>query len=149
VDNVTFVQANAENLDYADASFDYVQSVMFLHETSYKAIHRIMDEIHRVLTPGGLTLHVEQPQYTDDMDLYEQFIRDWDARYNNEPFWSTLHDMDMEALLTGAGFDEENLLQLGVRAVTDDEDPTDLPENGEEPEDHGREAVWNVFGAWK
>jgi len=149
VDNVTFVQANAEDLDYEDESFDYVQTVMFLHETSYEAIHNVMDEIYRVLTPGGLMLHVEQPQYTDDMDLYEQFIRDWDALNNNEPFWSILHDMDMEELMVDAGFDEDNLLQLGVRAVTDDEDPTDVPENGEEPEDHGREAVWNVFGAWK
>ena len=148
VENVKWVQANGENLDYPDGHFDYIQTIMFWHETSNKALHRMISEVHRMLAPGGLTLHVEQPQYTDDMDLYEQFIRDWDAFYNNEPFWSEMHDLDVDQIMIDAGFKREDLLQIGVRAVRDDEDPTSArPED--EPEDHGRSAVWNVFGAWK
>ena len=41
-------------------------------------------------------LHLEQPQYSDDMPLYEQFIRDWDAFNNNEPFWSAMHALDLK-----------------------------------------------------
>lgn len=48
---------------------------------------KIGEEIFRMLKPNGLSLHIEQPQYSDKMPLSEQFIRDWDAFNNNEPFW--------------------------------------------------------------
>ncbi len=77
VDNVRFVQANAEDLSmFPDGHFDWVQSTMFLHETSVKAMPKIMKESHRLLAPGGIVMHVEQPQYAADMPLCEQAIRD-------------------------------------------------------------------------
>ena len=81
------------------------------------------------------------------MDLYEQFIRDWDAYYNNEPFWSKMHDIDPCALMVHAGFREEDFMQIGVKAVNDLAEPGEKPKD--EPEDHGRSPKWNVFGAWK
>jgi len=61
IENVTFVQANAEDLSmYPDGHFDWVQSTMFLHETSVKSMPKIMKETHRLLAPGGLVMHVEQ-----------------------------------------------------------------------------------------
>jgi ubiquinone/menaquinone biosynthesis C-methylase UbiE len=147
VTNVRFVQMDAADMRaFEDGAFDWIQTTMFLHETAGKAIYQIMKEIYRLLRPGGLTLHIEQPQYTDDMSLYEQFIRDWDAYYNAEPFWSKMHDIDPVELMSSAGFDPERFMQIGVRAVSD------LEGNGkpkEEAEDHGRAPVWNVFGAWK
>jgi SAM-dependent methyltransferase len=147
ITNVKFIQMDGQFTGFADESFDWIQTTMFLHETSGKSIHGIMKEIYRMLKPGGLTMHIEQPQYTPEMDLYEQFIRDWDAFYNNEPFWSKMHDIDPVELMTQAGFDAANFFQIGVRAVSDTEDHT--KPRAPEPEDHGRAAVWNVFGAWK
>lgn len=147
ITNVTFAQANAEKLDYPDESFDWIQTTMFLHETSSKAIRHITSEIYRMLKPRGLSLHVEQPQYTPDMDLFEQAIRDWDAWYNNEPFWSKMHEMDSRELMTAAGFSEDDYLEFKAAAETDQGDVTKPAK--EAPEDHGREAVWTVFGAWK
>src|SRR5207247_3967811 len=46
-----FQVADAENLDYADASFDRVYSHGVLHHTPDTA--RAIREIHRVLKPGG------------------------------------------------------------------------------------------------
>jgi hypothetical protein len=69
---------------------------MFLHELSGTALPRILAEGFRVLASGGLMLHLEQPQYGPDMPLYEQFIRDWDAYNNNEPFWSAMHSLDLK-----------------------------------------------------
>jgi ubiquinone/menaquinone biosynthesis C-methylase UbiE len=146
VKNIQFVQMNAEVLDFPDQHFDWVQTTMFLHETAGKAIFRIMAEIYRVLTPGGITLHIEQPQYTPDMDLYEQFIRDWDAYYNNEPFWSKMHDIDPVGLMGKVGFKAADFMQIGVKAVNDLDDGK---AKKDEPEDHGRSPKWNVFGAWK
>lgn len=145
-DNVTFMQAEASQLPFEDASFDWIQTTMFLHETGGKSIYNIMREIYRILKPGGITLHIEQPQYTDDMSLYEQFIRDWDAFNNSEPYWSKMHDIDPKELMATCGFDPKNYLHFGAKAINDLDDGT---QKADEPEDHGRSPIWNVFGAWK
>ncbi|MFB2924059.1 MULTISPECIES: class I SAM-dependent methyltransferase [Aerosakkonema] len=146
VNNITFIQMDGAHSGFADRSFDWIQTTMFLHETSSKSLHRIGEEIYRMLKPGGLTLHIEQPQYTEDMELYEQFIRDWDAYYNNEPFWSKMHDLDVKELLTKAGFKEEAFIQIGVKAANDIAEGQQAEKT---VEDYGRSPIWNVFGAWK
>ena len=146
--NLRFVQMNAEDMSaFPHAHFDWVQTTMYLHELSGTALPRIIREGFRVLAPGGLMMHLEQPQYSDDMPLYEQFIRDWDAFNNNEPFWSAMHALDLKAIMVEAGFPRECLFTTGVRAVVD----TDVFPRHEAGagEDHGRAAVWNAYGAWK
>ncbi|MBC6412730.1 MAG: class I SAM-dependent methyltransferase, partial [Hyphomonadaceae bacterium] len=148
VNNITFVQANAEDLSmFPDGHFDWVQSTMFLHETSVRAMPKIMKESYRLLAPGGMVMHVEQPQYADDMPLYEQAIRDWDAFYNNEPFWTKMHELDLDQWMLDAGFAEEELVHGGVAAVVD----TELfPEHAnDEVEDYGRKAAWHITGGEK
>jgi ubiquinone/menaquinone biosynthesis C-methylase UbiE len=148
VQNITFIQANAEDLSrFPEAHFDWVQSTMFLHETSGKALPAILKQIHLVLAPGGLMLHLEQPQYKPAMPLFEQAMRDWDAFNNNEPFWSSMHEVDMHKALTGAGFSASDLFETSVRAVVDEEIFPPADKNGQE--DFGRAAVWEAFGAWK
>ncbi|MBL7814232.1 MAG: class I SAM-dependent methyltransferase [Saprospiraceae bacterium] len=147
IENVWFVQMNAENMAaFTERSFDWVQSTMFLHETGGHAIHRITKEINRVLAKGGLTLHIEQPPYTADMSFYEQFMRDWDAYNNAEPFWGFLHDLDPRDLMQEAGVAAENFIQVYVRAINDlDTAQTDATMQ----EDYGRTPRWHVFGGWK
>lgn len=146
--NIRFVQMSGEDLSrFPDGHFDWVQTTMFLHELSGKALPRVLEEATRVLAPGGLILHLEQPQYSDAMPLYEQFIRDWDAFNNNEPFWSAMHALDLKRLMVAAGIPEEALFVTGVKAVVD---PEIFPEQAQDDkEDHGRAAVWNAYGAWK
>ncbi|HEV2569449.1 class I SAM-dependent methyltransferase [Sphingomonas sp.] len=146
--NITFLQANAEDLSrWPDGHFDWVQTTMFLHELSGKALPKVLKELTRVLAPGGLILHLEQPQYSGDMPLYEQFIRDWDAFNNNEPFWSAMHALDLKQQMVDAGIPKEALFVTGVKAVVDREV---FPEQANDAqEDHGRAAVWNAYGAWK
>jgi hypothetical protein len=96
------------------------------------------------MAPGGLMLHLEQPQYSDDMPLYEQFIRDWDAFNNNEPFWSAMHALDLKSIMKAAGLPD--VFVTGVRAVVDE---AIFPRQDKGVEDHGRAAVWNAYGAWK
>jgi len=100
---VHFSQQNAEHMRFDDNSFDLVFTTAVMHELSTKGIKNIMREIHRVLKPDGLMIHLEQPQYKG-MDPYEQFMRDWDTFGNAEPFWGTLHDMDLEQVGVDAGF---------------------------------------------
>jgi len=146
--NLHFVQMNAEDLSaYPDGHFDWVQTTMYLHELSGTALPRIIREGHRVLSPGGLMFHLEQPQYSDAMPLYEQFIRDWDAFNNNEPFWSSMHALDLKSIMVEAGFATGDLFETGVRAVVDE---SIFPKaNDGDGEDHGRAAYWHAYGAWK
>lgn len=148
VANIRFVQADAANLSaFADDSFDWVQSTMFLHETSAAALPRIFAETRRVLAPGGIVLHAEQPQYTADMPLFEQAMRDWDAFYNNEPFWTKLHEIDLDETMRHAGFTDAELIHGQVTAVVDrDIFPDAADDTGE---DYGRKAAWHVIGARK
>ncbi len=146
VENVHFMQADGTNLaQFADASFDWVQTTMFLHELSRDSMRQIFAECFRLLKPGGLMIHVEQPQYGPAMPLFEQAMRDWDSFYNNEPFWSTLHGIDLDALMTEVGFDPAKLIHSHVTAVVDKDIFPDAADD--ETEDYGRKASWRLVGA--
>lgn len=145
VENINFRQANAEALDYPDGHFDLISTAMFWHESSSKAMPRKLKEIHRLLADGGLTAHLEQPQYTG-MDVYEQFVRDWDTYNNNEPFWGVMHEYDLRKMMADAGFDPTKYFETTARGVVDRDI---FPEAGSDGEDYGRAALWTMFGAWK
>ena len=146
VRNITFVQADATDLaQFPDGAFDWIQSTMFLHETSYKALRRIMAECRRLIAPRGLVMHIEQPQYHPGMPLFEQALRDWDAFNNNEPFWTKLHEIDLDQLMVDAGFKRHELIHGGVAAVVDS---TLFPDAAaDDVEDYGRKAAWRITGA--
>ncbi|MFT2092756.1 class I SAM-dependent methyltransferase [Paraglaciecola sp. 2405UD69-4] len=148
VNNIKFIQMSGEDMSkLSDQSFDWVQTSIFLHELSARSLPKILKEAYRVLKPGGLTLHLEQPQYEESMPLFEQFMRDWDAYNNNEPFWTAMHAIDMKQALVDSGLQAENLFHAAMRGVID----TKLfaeSRLGEE-EDYGRSAAWHAYGAWK
>ncbi|MDE0158009.1 MAG: class I SAM-dependent methyltransferase [Gammaproteobacteria bacterium] len=108
---VHFSQQNAERTDFEDASFDLVVSHILLHETSEKAIRRVISECHRLLKPGGLMVHAETPPYKD-LGPFDAFMLDWDTRNNNEPFWGRSHDIDYVELSSRAGFDPEKVFEV-------------------------------------
>lgn len=142
---VHFSQQNAERTNFQDASFDLIVSHILLHETSSRAIRNIMRECHRLLKPGGLMLHQEVPQY-DGMPPYEAFILDWDTYNNNEPFWGTVHSMDLQALAESAGFAAGKVVQAMVpSAMERAKARTEKFQGG----DFGGGGAWFVFGARK
>jgi SAM-dependent methyltransferase len=102
--DVNFAQMNAEMTDFEDGYFDLVVSHILLHETSGKAMPKIVDECFRVLRPGGLMIHADLPPF-DLMDPFTQFILDNETYYNNEPFWGAMRELDQVAIAKAAGFD--------------------------------------------
>lgn len=82
---------------------------------------------------------IEQPPYRDK-PLLEQCLRDWDGRYNNEAFWSALHDTDLVAAMRQAGFDAGAVRE--TRADTAAPRPT--PDHTKVQEDYGRGGTWYV-----
>ncbi len=143
---VHFSQQNAEALDFEDGSFDLIVSHILLHETSAKAIRRIMAECHRLLRPGGLMLHGEVPQYAG-MEPFDAFILDWDTYNNNEPFWGPVHDLDLEELAETAGFQRDQVVQVLARSAFAEAEARQTRDfvGG----DFGGGGQWFAFGAWK
>ena len=100
---IHFSQQNAESTNFPDGHFDLVVSSGMAHETSAKAIRNILAECHRLLRPGGVTIHSD-PQFSRGLTPHDSFMHDWDTFHNAEPFWGTLHDTEVSDLMTGAGF---------------------------------------------
>jgi SAM-dependent methyltransferase len=141
IDDVEFRQEDATATSLPDAACDLVFTTMVLHETSAEALPRMFAEARRLLRPGGLTIHLEQPPYRR-FPPFEQFMRDWDGRWNNEPFWSALHEMDLAASLVRAGFRPDQVFETECRA------PAMAAAEGRS-EDFGRAPVWYAVGAWQ
>jgi SAM-dependent methyltransferase len=104
-----FRQANAEALPFPDASVDLVTSTILLHETSTQALPAILAECRRLLRPGGVMLHIDQPRFDDD-DSWATFLQENETWYNNEPFWRAYRRLDLDAVAGAAGWGEDELV---------------------------------------
>lgn len=107
---VYFSQQNAERTNFTEGSFDLVVSHILLHEMPVPAIRKVLQECYRLLSPGGMMVHVEAPLYSH-MDAYRAFIFDWETANNNEPFWSAMRDLDLESVAIESGFDPKQIIQ--------------------------------------
>lgn len=105
---VNFAQRNAEATGFPDASFDLVTSHILLHETSTRALGAILAESRRLLAPGGMAVHVDQPRF-DAADAWGTFLQENETFYNNEPFWRRYRSIDLEAAARDAGFGDVTL----------------------------------------
>jgi SAM-dependent methyltransferase len=94
--------ANAESLPFADESFEVVTSIFLLHELPRRARRAALDEMRRVLVPGGLLVLEDAAQPSDAHELtpaLAQFSKDL-----HEPFFADYQDDDLAELLDEAGF---------------------------------------------
>ena len=105
-----FSQQNVENTSYDPDSFDLVTSTLLLHETSYDAVPKIIQECFRLLKPGGWMIHLDVYPFhkTEDDPLYD-FLKDWEVTNNNENFSGALRNMNMRKIIEDAGFSPETV----------------------------------------
>ncbi|WP_439533718.1 class I SAM-dependent methyltransferase [Polymorphobacter sp.] len=106
--DVGFMQRDASDTGFPDASFDLIVSHILLHETSGKAMPAIFRECYRLLKPGGVMIHADLPPF-NLMDPFTQFILDNETWYNNEPFWGAMRELDQVKLAMDAGFPKETI----------------------------------------
>ncbi|MSO64358.1 MAG: class I SAM-dependent methyltransferase [Alphaproteobacteria bacterium] len=135
---IHFSQQDAAATNFPDAHFDLVTSSMLLHEVPQPAMKTIAQEIDRVLKPGGIMIHAEQPQY-HGQSSFDQFIREWDTFYNYEPFRCAFRDMDLVKLATDAGFPAKGVFRKMAPGALGDSNRIEL---------RGPNA-WFMFGARK
>jgi SAM-dependent methyltransferase len=98
---IDYSQQNAERTDFADGSFDLIVSHIVLHETSKTALPRILGESRRLLSSGGLMLHLEIPRGKTDI---EKFMHNWESYNNNETFCRHMTGIDLKAEAMKGGF---------------------------------------------
>ena len=104
---IHFAQQDASRTNFPDASFDLVVSIIVLHEMPLHIIRSVLKECHRLLRPGGITLHDGgRPSDAPPPDAFQQFLSTWFARHNNEPFGK---GCDLERDLVDAGFALEDI----------------------------------------
>ena len=144
--SIHFSQQNAEKTNFDDESFDLIVSHILLHETSSKAIKNIMTECHRLLKKDGWMVHSETPPYAN-MDPFESFILDWDAKHNNEPFWSLSHEIDPKNISRECNFKDETVFETMIPSVFEinQSKRTNLFQGG----DFGGSGMWYIFGMQK
>lgn len=102
-----FLQMNAEALRPEWSNhFDIVTSIWLLHEMPRPAIERTLDEMVRVLKPGGRLLLMDSAQECDvppERYALADMIYRFFARYFNEPYYLAYQRLNVPALLKARG----------------------------------------------
>lgn len=106
--SATFHQRDAEATGFPDGHFDLVTSHILFHETSTSALGRILAESRRLLAPGGMAVHVDQPRF-DGADAWSTFLQENETYYNNEPFWRKYRSIDLRVEAVAAGFADDDV----------------------------------------
>jgi ubiquinone/menaquinone biosynthesis C-methylase UbiE len=88
--NIHFSQQAAESLKFPRDHFDLVLAYILFHEVPVDVGRRIVDEVHRVLRPGGLfavlDFATDRPPADTPNAMVDEYTRAFDARLNGEPY---------------------------------------------------------------
>jgi ubiquinone/menaquinone biosynthesis C-methylase UbiE len=68
VDELAIAVENAEQLPFADATFDVASSDLPVHELPRNARRNVIAELHRVVTPGGIVVIEDSAQLAESED---------------------------------------------------------------------------------
>lgn len=104
---VNFSQRNAETTAFPDGHFDMITSYILFHEVENSRIQTILNEMYRVLRPGGTFTIFDFPY---DMKVLPPFMRyffEIDGKDNGEPYALDFVTMDFTGALQRAGFQVE------------------------------------------
>lgn len=101
VPQAKYVEGWAENLPFADASFDIVHTSAAMHEMQPDQLRKILQEVFRVLKPGGYFTLVDFHRPTNP--LFWPGVATFLWLFETETAWSLLQT-DLVATLTEIGF---------------------------------------------
>ena len=76
--NVTFIKAGAEQIPCPDSSFNIVLMFKSLHHVPIERMERALQEIHRVLQPGGVA-YISEPVFAGDFNDLLKIFHDEEA----------------------------------------------------------------------
>ena len=111
---IHFSQQDGTATDFPDGHFDLVTSMLVTHECPVPVIKGLFKEAHRLLAPGGVTLH---DGGTPAHDPFESLMTSWFGNNANEPFSAQFRALDYKAALVEAGFSEDSYFRGQREAV--------------------------------
>jgi ubiquinone/menaquinone biosynthesis C-methylase UbiE len=93
---VALVHAAAEAMPFADARFDAVTCIYLFHELPPPVRRAVVDEVRRVLKPGGMLIFVDSLQ-TGDVPDYDAMLDYFPVAFH-EPFYTSYLREDLDRL---------------------------------------------------
>ena len=102
--DIQFKQALAENTGEHSNSYDAVISYAFFHEIPVRTGIEVVNEMFRLLKPGGDFLLCDMP-YFQDISLFQAAILHHETIYHDEPYVSTCCATDWKKIFNDAGFE--------------------------------------------
>lgn len=88
-----FTQGAGESLPFADASYDIVSCIYMFHELPGTIREQVVQEMARVLRPGGLMLFMDSLQ-TGDNARYDKMLSSFPDRFH-EPYYASYLKEDL------------------------------------------------------
>ncbi|MBN3909714.1 MAG: class I SAM-dependent methyltransferase [Nostoc sp. NMS1] len=102
VPEASYIEAFAEEMPFADNLFDVVHTSVALHEMQPQQLRKIINEVYRVLKPGGVFTLVDFHAPTNP--IFWPGISLFLLLFETETAWQLLKT-DLAGLLTETGFD--------------------------------------------
>jgi len=105
--NINYTQALAENTDYEENHFDMIFVYLLFHETPVDITIKIVNEMFRILRPGGVFSIFEFPNMNQGLPPATRYLIDYDSNNNCEPYSPGFVACDFLQILQDAGFTTE------------------------------------------
>ncbi|MBW4678089.1 MAG: class I SAM-dependent methyltransferase [Desmonostoc geniculatum HA4340-LM1] len=102
VPSASYVEAFAEEMPFADNLFDVVHTSVALHEMQPQQLRKIINEVYRVLKPGGVFTLVDFHAPTNP--IFWPGVSVFLLLFETETAWELLKT-DLAGLLTETGFE--------------------------------------------
>ena len=110
VPQAEYVEAFAEDMPFADNSFDFVHTSVAMHEMSPQQLLKILNQVYRVLKPGGVLALVDFHPPTNP--LFWPGIALFLVLFETETAWQLLQT-DLLKLLEEIGFRDSKQVLYG------------------------------------
>ncbi len=116
VPQAEYVEAFAEEMPFADNQFDLVHTSVALHEMQPEQLRKIIQEVYRVLKPGGVFTFIDFHNPHNPLFLPSVWLFLW--LFETETAWQLLKT-DLPGLLMEMGFsiDKQSLYAGGSLQV--------------------------------
>jgi ubiquinone/menaquinone biosynthesis C-methylase UbiE len=113
---VTLIPAAAESMPFPDSEFEIISCIYLFHELPPVVRRAVVDEIRRVLKPGGTLIFMDSLQ-TGDEPAYDAVLDYFPIAFH-EPYYASYLDEDLNRLFSPGFTPEERSLAYFSKVVS-------------------------------